>query len=71
LRRFIIDNEAKSIGFSLLISLISFGFKYGIPLESDLMFDVRFLPNPNFVRRLKSKTGQDKEVIDYIKSFSI
>jgi len=34
------------------------------------MFDVRFLPNPNFVRRLKSKTGQDKEVIDYIKSFS-
>ena len=53
-----------------LISLISFGFKYGIPLESDLVFDVRFLPNPNFVRRLKRKTGQDKEVIDYIRSFS-
>ena len=71
LRRFIADKfHQKTSASPLLISLISFGFKYGIPLESDLMFDVRFLPNPNFVRRLKSKTGQDKEVIDYIKSFS-
>jgi UPF0042 nucleotide-binding protein len=71
LRRFIADKfHQKTSASPLLISLLSFGFKYGIPLESDLMFDVRFLPNPNFVKRLKSKTGQDKEVIDYIKSFS-
>ena len=71
LRRFIGDKfHRKASDLPLLISLISFGFKYGIPLESDLVFDVRFLPNPNFVRRLKRKTGQDKEVIDYIRSFS-
>ena len=71
LRRFIADKfQRKTSASPLLISLISFGFKYGIPLESDLVFDVRFLPNPNFVRRLKSKTGQDEEVIGYIKSFS-
>ena len=71
LRRFVADKfQRKTSASPLLISLISFGFKYGLPLESDLVFDVRFLPNPNFVRRLKSKTGQDEEVIGYIKSFS-
>ncbi|MFN8008480.1 MAG: RNase adapter RapZ [Terriglobia bacterium] len=70
LRRYIVDKfHQKASSSPLLISIVSFGFKYGIPLESDLMFDVRFLPNPNFVRRLKSKTGQDAEVIEYIKSF--
>jgi RNase adapter protein RapZ len=53
----------------LLVSVQSFGFKHGIPLESDLVFDARFLPNPNFVRSLKEHTGNDKEVIAYIKSF--
>lgn len=53
----------------LLISVVSFGFKYGIPLESDLVFDVRFLPNPNFVKSLRSHTGNDKEVVAYVKSF--
>jgi UPF0042 nucleotide-binding protein len=53
----------------LLISVLSFGFKNGIPLESDLVFDVRFLPNPNFVKSLRTHTGNDKEVVAYIKSF--
>lgn len=53
----------------LLISILSFGFKHGIPLESDLVFDVRFLPNPNFVRSLRRHTGNDKEVVAYVKSF--
>ena len=54
---------------SLLISIQSFGFRFGVPQESDLVFDVRFLPNPNFVPTLKKKTGQDAEVRRYVKSF--
>jgi UPF0042 nucleotide-binding protein len=50
----------------LLISLVSFGFKYGLPIDSDLVFDVRFLPNPNFVPNLKSLTGADAPVIEYM-----
>ena len=52
------------------LSLISFGFKNGIPFNSDLIFDVRFLPNPFFVEGLKSKTGDDLEVVEYMKKFS-
>lgn len=51
------------------VSLVSFGFKHGIPLNSDLLFDVRFLPNPNFVSDLKEKTGNDPEVHEYMLSF--
>ena len=54
---------------SLLISIQSFGFRFGVPQESDLVFDVRFLPNPNYVPTLKKKTGQDAEVRKYVKSF--
>src|SRR5213594_591357 len=50
----------------LLVSLVSFGFKYGVPIDSDLVFDVRFLPNPNFVPHLKSLTGADPKVIEYM-----
>lgn len=50
----------------LSVNLISFGFKYGIPQNADLLFDVRFLPNPNFVPRLKPLNGMDKRVSDYI-----
>ncbi len=50
----------------LVISLISFGFKYGIPFNSDILFDVRFLPNPFFVLELKSKTGLDNKVQEYV-----
>jgi UPF0042 nucleotide-binding protein len=52
----------------LLVSLVSFGFKYGVPIDSDLVFDVRFLPNPNFVPELKSFTGADPAVMDYMNS---
>ena len=52
----------------LLVSLVSFGFKYGVPIDSDLVFDVRFLPNPNFVPDLKPLTGADAPVIEYMNS---
>ena len=51
------------------MNIVSFGFKYGIPLEADLVFDVRFLPNPFYVPELKHKTGMDSEVYDYVFSF--
>jgi len=51
---------------SMFITIISFGFKYGLPLDADLVFDVRFLPNPHYVQHLRSLTGQDPQVKDYI-----
>ena len=53
----------------MLISCMSFGFKYGAPAEADLVFDVRCLPNPFYIPELKPKTGLDKEVQDYVMSF--
>ncbi len=50
----------------LHLSLISFGFKYGIPRDADLVMDVRFLPNPYYVESLREKTGNDQEVQDYV-----
>ncbi len=55
---------------NLMITLLSFGFKYGIPSDADLVFDVRFLPNPFYLDELKQKTGNDKEVWDYVMQFS-
>ena len=54
---------------SLIVSILSFGFKYGIPADADLVFDVRFLPNPFYIDELKHKTGNDKEVQDYVMEF--
>lgn len=51
---------------NLYITVMSFGFKYGIPQDSDLVFDVRFLPNPYYIDGLKEKTGNDAEVQDYV-----
>ncbi len=51
---------------SLLISVNSFGFKYGIPKDSDLVFDVRFIPNPFYIKELRSLTGNDIEVQEYV-----
>jgi len=53
-------------GLNLQISLVSFGYKFGIPYELDLLFDVRFLPNPNFVDSLKEHTGRDPRVKEYV-----
>ena len=51
---------------SLMITVMSFGFKYGIPADADLVFDVRFLPNPFYIEELKHKTGNDKEIQDFV-----
>ena len=51
---------------SLLLSILSFGYKYGIPSDADLVFDVRFLPNPFYVDELRHKTGDDPEVQAYV-----
>lgn len=54
---------------NLFITILSFGFKYGIPADSDLVFDVRFLPNPYYVDGLRDKSGNDKEIQDYVLQF--
>ena len=54
---------------SLMVTVMSFGFMHGIPADADLVFDVRFLPNPFYIDELKKKTGNDKEVQDYVLSF--
>jgi len=54
---------------SLSLNLISFGYKHGVPLEADLLFDVRFLPNPYFVSGLRSLNGLDRRVAKYLRSF--
>lgn len=55
----------------MLITCMSFGFKYGIPLEADLIFDVRCLPNPFYIKELKHKTGLDEDVRKYILDFEV
>jgi RNase adapter protein RapZ len=52
----------------MLVTIITFGFKYSLPYSLDLLFDVRFLPNPHFVDALRPKTGLDQEVVDYLKA---
>ena len=66
LDRIFIDNEDYN---SLIVSILSFGFKNGVPQDADLVFDVRFLPNPFYIDELKTKTGLDQEVKDYVLSF--
>lgn len=56
---------------TMLISVLSFGFKHGVPQDADLVFDVRFLPNPNFVAGLREKNGCDPEVREYVESQSL
>lgn len=55
----------------LMINIISFGFKYGIPEDSDLVFDVRFLPNPFYIKELKNLTGNDLDVKNYVLKFDL
>lgn len=61
-----IINQYGQQGSPLTINLQSFGFKYGSPIDADLMFDVRFLPNPHYVDELRPKTGKDSDVADYV-----
>jgi UPF0042 nucleotide-binding protein len=53
----------------LLVSCLSFGFKNGVPLDADMVFDVRFLPNPHFIPAFRKKTGLDPKVAEYVRSF--
>ncbi len=53
----------------MTVSVVSFGYKHGIPLESDLVFDVRFMPNPFYIPELREQTGLDESVRDYVFSF--
>ena len=66
LNRIFIQNKEYN---SLMVNIVSFGFKNGIPQDADLIFDVRFLPNPFYIEELKAKTGNDVEVQEYVKSF--
>jgi UPF0042 nucleotide-binding protein len=58
--------DVRDEGGGLVVSVLSFGFKYGVPPEADLVFDARFLPNPNFVPRLKRLTGADPRVVRFL-----
>jgi UPF0042 nucleotide-binding protein len=64
MRRFKISGEE----LSLLVTIITFGFKYSLPYNLDLLFDVRFLPNPHFIEELRPKTGLDHEIVEYLKA---
>jgi len=54
----------------LQLNVISFGFKYGVPIDADLIFDVRFLPNPHYIEALRPNTGQDPDVYEYVMKWS-
>jgi UPF0042 nucleotide-binding protein len=69
LRHFVTERFKNPEKRPMLVSLVSFGYRYGVPTDADLVFDVRFLPNPHFVPRLRKYTGQDPKVRSYIRSF--
>jgi RNase adapter protein RapZ len=69
LRELIIDRFQNAGRRPLLVSVVSFGFRYGILADADLVFDVRFLPNPHFIPRLRPFSGKDPRVARYIRSF--
>lgn len=65
LQKIFVDNREYK---NLYLTVVSFGFKYGIPNDADLVFDVRFLPNPYYIEELRPKTGNDREIRDYVMS---
>jgi len=69
LRRRIVELFASDDESRLRVSVMSFGFRHGVPPEADLVLDVRFLPNPNYVPELKSLTGRNPRVARYIRQF--
>jgi len=66
LRHFFMGLSRDRASSRLVITLLSFGFKHGVPVDADLMFDVRCLPNPHFVPALRRRTGRDKAVADFL-----
>ena len=69
LRQFITERFKNPDRRPLLVSLVSFGYRFGIPGDADLVFDVRFLPNPHFVPQLRRYSGKDGRVARYMRSF--
>jgi UPF0042 nucleotide-binding protein len=69
LRHFVTERFKNPDKRPMLVSVVSFGYRYGVPTDSDLVFDVRFLPNPHFVPGLRRFTGRDPKVRRYIRSF--
>ncbi len=63
LTKIFVDNKEYK---NIYVTILSFGFKYGIPTDADLVFDVRFLPNPYYMEELRAKTGNDKEIQDFV-----
>jgi len=70
LRQFIMHRFQKTDRRPLMVSVVSFGYRYGLPPDADLVFDVRFLPNPHFIPSLRKFSGRDRRVARYIRSFS-
>ena len=71
LRRFFMDLLTSRSRAGLIITLLSFGYKHGVPLDADLMFDVRCLPNPHFIPGLREKTGRDRPVVTFMERDAI
>jgi RNase adapter protein RapZ len=69
LRQFITERFKNPEKRAMLVSVVSFGYRYGVPSDADLVFDVRFLPNPHFVPKLRKYTGLDPKVRKFIRSF--
>lgn len=67
-KKFLSGKDELNIDVGMNIHIQSFGYKYGIPIDSDLVFDVRFIPNPYYMEKLKEKNGFDEEVKDYVLS---
>ena len=67
-KKFILAKDEENIDVNINIHIQSFGYKYGIPTDSDLMFDVRFIPNPYYIEKLKELNGFDEEVKKYVLS---
>lgn len=68
LKQQLINKVEQQKSNKLLINIVSFGYKFGIPVDSDIVFDTRFLPNPNYISELKHLTGKDKNVKSYVLS---
>ena len=69
LRHFVSERFKSADKRPMLVSVVSFGYRFGVPTDADLVFDVRFLPNPHFVPRLRPFNGKDPKVRRYIRSF--
>jgi UPF0042 nucleotide-binding protein len=69
LRQFIMRRFQKKNRRPMMVAVVSFGYKFGIPADADLVFDVRFLPNPHFIPKLRKYSGRDPHIVRYILSF--